>query len=135
MLFAPPTPPWKAGPRKSYRLRFMTGLAIGGLSGFRFRTTARHRARLPRRAIRDPTRLLRNRGVLSQLHVSLCQHDFVLKGSSAGQTRFPKVNHRAAWSPNLQWNRRSSFHQRSRWGRRTEPSGKEYRNRCAGGAT
>jgi hypothetical protein len=34
--------------------------------------------------------LLRNRGVLSQVHVSLCQHDFVLKRSHLAQTRFSK---------------------------------------------
>jgi hypothetical protein len=34
--------------------------------------------------------LLWNRGVLSQGHVSLCQHDFVLKRLNLAQTRFSK---------------------------------------------
>jgi hypothetical protein len=47
MLFAPPTPPCgRREPRKWYRQRFMTGLAIDSLQAFRSRTTARHRARL-----------------------------------------------------------------------------------------
>ena len=81
-LFAPPTPPCgKREPRKWYRQRFMTGLAIDSLQAFRSRTTARHRARLSHEQFASPHDCWRNRGVLSQVHVSVCQHDFVLKWS------------------------------------------------------